>query len=128
MNGQDSPGERITVPAAGGTLTLAMAGDGGEIGGTVQGTAMVVTAVSAGFATSSGISAGGAFRLANLPPGDYRVLAFETRQTELAQYGEFRKQFESRAASVTVPPHGRETVTVTAIPAAEVEAAKARLR
>ncbi len=131
FNGQDVPDGRILVASSGGQLTLSFATDGGEIGGTVSGEGALVTAFS-----SSGLEVGpatavagsnGSFVIRNLAPGDYQVLAWDTRDYGLVQYGEFRKLFDSRAVTVTVRAKGHETVTLTPVTAAEIEAAKARL-
>ncbi len=78
------------------------------------------------------------FTITNLAPGDYQALAWEfplaaeasvrASQFGLLQYAEFRKLFESRAVTVTIHPKGHETVSLTPIPAAEMEIAKARLQ
>ncbi len=131
FNGQDVPDGRILVPSSGGQLTLSFATDGGEIGGTVSGENALITAFSSG-----GLEAGpatavagsnGSFVLRNLAPGEYQVLAWETRDYGLVQYSEFRKLFDSRAVTVTVRAKGRETVTLAPVTAVEMEAAKARL-
>jgi hypothetical protein len=138
FNGQDMPGGRIQVPAAGGQLTLLYATDSGELGGSVQTASgepaggVYVTAIpSSSLGDVTGIALttpDGSFLMRGLAPGDYTVLAWETRAFGLVEYPEFRKQFESRAAAVTVHPKGHDTVSLKAVSAAEIEAAKARLR
>ena len=132
FNGQDSPDGRILVPSSGGQLTLSFATDGGDIGGTASGEGALITAFSStGLAVAPETAvagSGGSFVLRSLAPGDYQVLAWDTREFGLVQYGEFRKLFESRAVTVTVRAKGHETVTLTPISAAEIEAAKARLQ
>ncbi|SPE43405.1 conserved hypothetical protein [Candidatus Sulfopaludibacter sp. SbA3] len=138
FNGRDMPGGRIQVPSAGGPLTLLFATDAGELGGTVQTASgepaanVYVTAVSpSSLSDSPGAvltTAEGTFLMRGLAPGDYSVLAWDTREFGLTEYAEFRKQFESRAAAVTVHSKGHETVSLKVVTAAEMEAAKARLR
>ena len=132
LNGQDTPDPRISVPATGGQLALLMATDAGEISGTLKGPGQYVTALAAsspGAISIAAFSAGnGSFVIRNVPPGDYQVLAWETRDTGLVEYPEFRKQFESRAVAVTVHSKGHESAALTAITEAEIEAARSRLR
>ncbi|MDR3702287.1 MAG: carboxypeptidase-like regulatory domain-containing protein [Candidatus Sulfopaludibacter sp.] len=131
FNGQDAPDGRILVPSSGGQLMLSLATDGGEIGGTASGENALITAFSSSGLEAgpaiAGAGSGGNFLLRNLAPGDYQVLAWETRDYSLVQYAEFRKLFDSRAVSVTVRSKSHETVTLTPVTAAEMEAAKARL-
>ncbi len=131
FNGQDVPDGRILVASSGGQLTLSFATDGGEIGGTVSGEGALVTAFSSGgleVGPATAVAGSGSnFVIRNLAPGDYQVLAWDTRDFGLVQYSEFRKLFDSRAVTVTVRAKGHETVTLTPVTAAEIEAAKARL-
>ena len=132
LNGQETADARIQVPASGAQLTLLMATDSGEISGTVRGSGQYVTALASSSPGSVPIPAfpgnSSNFVIRNLPPGDYQVLAWETRDAALVEYPEFRKQFDSQAVSVTVHPKGHESVALTAVTAAEIEAAKARLK
>ncbi len=128
---QESADGRITVTEAGGEITLSMATDGGELSGTVQGHAVFATAARAGTADVmlAGVGPGGEFRFTGLAPGDYQVLAWDSRDFELIQYGEFRKQFETRATTATVHSRGHDTVSqVAVVSEAEMEAAKTRVR
>ena len=129
FNGQDSADGRITV-TSGGQLTVMVATDVGDISGTVQGPANIVTASLAGtdVVAMAGVGPGGNFRMGNLAPGDYRVIAWESRDYGLTQYDEFRKQFDGRAVTVTVHASGHETASVTTVTAAEIETAKGRLQ
>ncbi len=133
FNGQDAPNGHIQVPPTGGQLTLLFATDSGELSGRAETAGVWVTAVSSSSpgdvaAIANTAPPNGNFLMHGLAPGDYQVMAWDTREPGLLQYAEFRKLFESRAATVTVHPKGHETISVTPIPAAEIEAAKARLR
>ncbi|HWC99733.1 MAG TPA: carboxypeptidase regulatory-like domain-containing protein [Candidatus Sulfopaludibacter sp.] len=131
FNDRDVPDGILQVPAGGGRMTLAFATDPGEISGSAKG-AFYVTASSSvlwnDVPATSPVNADGNFLLRGLPPGDYQVTAWETRDFGPLQYGEMRKLFDSRAASVTVHPKGRESVQLNVVPAADIEAALARLR
>lgn len=69
----------------------------------------------------------GKFDYHDMAPGDYKVFAWESMDYEVMQLPEFRKAFESRAASVTISPGGNASVQVKVIPAADMEAEKNKL-
>jgi protocatechuate 3,4-dioxygenase beta subunit len=71
---------------------------------------------------------GGAFHIAGLAPGDYKIFAWQTDDEALVEYPEFRKLLESKAASLTVTPHGQANSELRAITAAEIQEARGRLR
>jgi hypothetical protein len=59
-----------------------------------------------------------AFKLANVPPGDYYAFAFDGVEYGVWQDPEWFEKVRSKAVKVTVQPGGRETIalTVTAAP------------
>lgn len=69
----------------------------------------------------------GNFQLKNLPPGEYKVAAWEVSDSFL-QDPSFRAKFESQAATVKVgaSAHGNTDLTLISQEAIEVEAAKLR--
>ncbi len=69
----------------------------------------------------------GKFDYRDIAPGDYKIFAWESMDQEMMQSAEFRKAFESRAASVTISPGGNASVQVKVIPAADMEAEKNKL-
>jgi hypothetical protein len=69
----------------------------------------------------------GKFDYQDFAPGDYKVIAWENADQEMAQSSEFRKAFESRAASVSIPAGGHASVQLKLIPAADIEAEKNKL-
>jgi len=71
----------------------------------------------------------GKFEYRDFAPGEYKVFAWESTDADpqMLQSAEFRKAFESRAASVTVPPGGSASVQLNLIPAADIEAEKNKL-
>jgi len=124
------------VPGASGALEITLAADGGEITGTARGAdgkalpgALVqVWPVDGQGARSLKADESGAFHFRGLPPADYRVIAWEALDDDLAGYPPFRARFEAQAAEVKVAEQGRENVDVTAVAraASAVEAAKLR--
>jgi hypothetical protein len=69
----------------------------------------------------------GKFEYRDLAPGDYKVFAWDSMDQEMMLSAEFQKAFESRGASVSVPPGGNASVQVKMIPAADIEAEKNKL-
>jgi hypothetical protein len=132
FNAQDMADGQISVSSAGGQLAVYLASDAGELNGKAPAGAVSVTVASQGVLGENPVilpvGREGNFRIRSLAPGAYQVLAWETADRGLLAYAEFRKLFDTRAASVTVHPKGHETVTVNAVTAAEIEAAKTRLR
>ena len=70
----------------------------------------------------------GSFKIESVAPGDYKVFAWELAEQDLAEYPDFRKLLESKAASVTVRAGESQSVPLTVITAAEVEQARRKLR
>jgi hypothetical protein len=71
----------------------------------------------------------GKFDYLDFAPGEYKVFAWEGADADpqMLQSAEFRKAFESRAASVTVAPGGKASVQLKLIPTADIEAEKNKL-
>lgn len=61
----------------------------------------------------------GTFSIANLPPGEYKLFAFEEVDTAVASDPEFLKKFEDRAASVKIGEGDSKSVTIKQIRYAE---------
>jgi protocatechuate 3,4-dioxygenase beta subunit len=70
----------------------------------------------------------GGFRLSNLAPGEYRIVAWEDIEPGLAQDPDFRKRFESQAASVTLRDNSHDTAEVKLIAKDAIEAEAAKVR
>jgi hypothetical protein len=68
----------------------------------------------------------GKFKFSDLPPGDYRVAAWEQIDSGLGTVPEFRSQFESAATSVKLSEGDHAQIEPSLIPAAEIEAAAAK--
>jgi hypothetical protein len=57
----------------------------------------------------------GEFKIKDVPPGDYKVFAWEDVPVGAPQDPEFRKPFEKQATPLRMQPNGHGTVSVTAI-------------
>ncbi len=58
----------------------------------------------------------GKFNLSNLPPGDYKVYAWENFDFANALDPESLKAYETRAKKITIKPNSQEQLTLTSIP------------
>jgi uncharacterized surface anchored protein len=78
------------------------------------------------FIRTAATDVNGQFKFANLPPGDYRIAAWEQIEPGLATIPEFRIKFESKAAVVKLDENAHEKIEAPLIPhdAIETEAAK----
>jgi hypothetical protein len=125
----------------GGSLTITVGTDPGEIDGTVQagsvesGTPVLVMAIPDDAHAQrndlmriTGSSAEGTFTLQGLAPGDYKVFALATQDYEDYQNRELLKLLEGNAAAVTVHASGHEHALPMPIPASEIERAKGKLQ
>jgi hypothetical protein len=63
----------------------------------------------------------GNFKITDVPPGDYKVFAWEDVPEGAPQDPQFRKPFEKQAAAIRMQPNGREKVQVIAISKAQVD-------
>jgi hypothetical protein len=70
----------------------------------------------------------GSFRVRNLPPGEYRIVAWEDVEIGLAQDPEFSRRFESQAISLTLRENSHETAEVKLIGKGAIEAEAAKVR
>jgi hypothetical protein len=66
----------------------------------------------------------GEFNIKNVPPGEYKVFAWEDVPVGAPQDPEFRKPFEKQAASIKMQPNGHQKVQLTAISASQVRQAQ----
>jgi len=90
--------------------------------------ASVETAQKTLFFRQTRTDASGKFRFRGIPPGEYRVLAWEEVDNEQLGDPEFRAHLDSNGAVVKLIEGARETADVIVIPreAIELEAAKVR--
>jgi protocatechuate 3,4-dioxygenase beta subunit len=69
----------------------------------------------------------GAFRIRNLAPGQYKIVAWEDIEPGLSQDPGFRSHFESQASSVTLRDNSHESVEVKVVPKEAIDAEIAKL-
>ncbi len=132
---RNTPGG-FEVPAGGGTLTLTIGTDAGQVSGSVQdqdgkpGDHMLVTlapkgalAARADLIRTASTADDGSFHITGVAPGDYSVFAWETADQDAARAPAFLKLFEGGASAVSVSGSGAASVQVKAVPAQEMEAA-----
>jgi hypothetical protein len=63
----------------------------------------------------------GEFKIKDVPPGEYKVFAWQDVPVGAPQDPEFRKPFEKQAVPLRMPPNGHEKVSVTSIAPAPAE-------
>jgi hypothetical protein len=63
----------------------------------------------------------GEFKIKDVPPGDYKVFAWEDVPVGAPQDPQFRKPFEKQAPAIRLQPNGHQKVQVTAISKAQVD-------
>lgn len=63
----------------------------------------------------------GQFKITDLPPGQYKIFAWENVPDGAPQDPEFRRPFGNQAVAVTIPPSARVNLNMTAIPATQVD-------
>ena len=138
---RDIPNAEIDLTQqSSGSLKLVFGTDGGQIDGTVQNKSgdsaagiMIMVVPREEFEARGDLfkqamtDQSGHFHVQDIPPGNYKVFAWEEYDYMTARSPEVRKVFESRAASVSVGANGRESIQVKAISAEDVAAEKGRL-
>ena len=125
---------RVDLTAPAGALTIVLGADAGQVEGSVKnskGEPVVRARVNViaygdhadrqdlnrfGFTDEKG-----EFKIKNVPPGEYKVFAWEDVPVGAPQDAEFRKPFEKQAVPVKLQPNGHEKVEVTVISAAQVD-------
>jgi len=125
---------RIDLSSKLGHLTVVLGADAGEVEGTVlnaKGEPVARARVNAiaygdhaawGGLNRFGFSDDkGEFKIKDVPPGEYKVFAWEDVPVGAPQDPEFRKPFEKQAPTLRMPPNGSEKMQVTAISKAQVD-------
>jgi hypothetical protein len=127
---------------SGGAINVVLSPNAGDISGIIHGadgTALVgifVTLWTPGvpaegvqdFIRTAATDVNGQFKFANLPPGDYRIAAWEQIEPGLATIPEFRIKFESKAAVVKLDENAHEKIEAPLIPHDAIEAEAAKLQ
>jgi hypothetical protein len=127
-------GRRVDLSSKPEPLTIVLGADVGEVEGAVQNAAgdpvprARVNVIAYGDHSDRGdlnrfgfTDEQGNFKITDVPPGDYKVFAWEDVPVGAPQDPQFRKPFEKQAAALRMEPNGREKVQVTAIPKAQVD-------
>jgi Carboxypeptidase regulatory-like domain len=125
---------RIDLTQGGGQLAIVLASDIAQVEGSVkkadgQAAARVrVTLVPEGDQFGSQdvpryafSDEKGGFKMNNVPPGEYKIFAWEEVQAGAALDPEFRKPFEKRGVALKIPPNGHASADLTVISAAEMQ-------
>ncbi|HEV2688316.1 MAG TPA: carboxypeptidase-like regulatory domain-containing protein, partial [Bryobacteraceae bacterium] len=111
------------TPGMGGAIEIRLSANAADVSGTVHndksetvgdvvvtlGPASVETAAQTLFFRQTRTSANGQFKLRNLPPGDYRLLAWEEVDGQLITDPEFRARFDSNSVVVKLSDGSHET-------------------
>jgi 5-hydroxyisourate hydrolase-like protein (transthyretin family) len=63
----------------------------------------------------------GEYKIVNVPPGEYKIFAWEEVQAGAPQDPEFRKPFEKRGVALKIPPNGHASADLTVISVAEMQ-------
>jgi protocatechuate 3,4-dioxygenase beta subunit len=121
---------------AGGELLVEVSPDAGELRGAVRsatgdpapGATVQIWPAVGEDARTARTDARGEFRFPSLPPGDYRVAAWQDLDDDLAQYPPFRARFEADAARTKIAERSHERVELTAIGRDAIQSEAAKLK
>jgi hypothetical protein len=127
---------------SGGAINVVLSPNAGDISGTVHGSdgmplaSAVVTLWTPGvpveeiadFTRIASTDANGQFKFGSLPPGDYRIAAWEQIDPGLGTVPEFRMKFESKAAAVKLEENAHESIEAPLIVRDAIETEAARLQ
>jgi len=75
----------------------------------------------------AGADQNGAFKIRNVAPGDYKLIAWEDLEPGLAQNPDFRKRFDTQAISVSLKDNSHESVEVKVTPKDVIDAEVAKV-
>lgn len=138
---QDVSSGAIPDLEPGGSITITVGTDPGEIDGTVQlgtleaGTPVLVAAIpDDAYAQRQDLmritnsSAEGAFTMQGFAPGEYRVFALASQDFQDVSNRELLKLLEGKATGVTVHAGGHEQASVVPVTGSEIGRAKEKLQ
>jgi len=136
FEGRSIAGDELDLTSgAGGLLEIELSPNAAAVSGIVrgadgEGAAGATVQVCAGDDTVKYVSAdeNGAYRVSGLPPGEYRILAWEEVEPELSLDASFRAHFDAQAADVKLAERDHPTVEVKMIAREAIEAEAARLK
>jgi hypothetical protein len=136
FDGHDITGEDLNLASgAGGLLEIVLSPDAAAVSGIVRGAdgeaaAGATVQVCAGDDTVKYVSANenGEYKVGGLPPGDYRILAWEEVEPGLSLDASFRARFEAQMAAVKLEERAHSTVEVKVIAREAIEAEAAKLK
>ncbi len=136
FDGRDITGGALNLASgAGGLLEVVLSPDAAAVSGIVRGAdgeaaAGATVQVCAGDDTVKYVSAdeNGEYKVGGLPPGDYRILAWEEVEPGLSLDASFRARFEAQMAAVKLEERAHSTVEVKVIAREAIEAEAAKLK
>jgi hypothetical protein len=135
FEGRDVRGKELDLSAVGGgTMEIVVSPNGAEVTGVVRDADgkpvpdAVVQICVRDDVRFMPADLSGAFDFKGLPPGDYKVFAWEDDGDGVVTVADFRRSFESKASVLKLEEKGREKVEVVVIgkDAMDVEAGKIR--
>ena len=127
LSGREVPDNVLDLTFSGSALDIVLANDAGSITGTVQRSngdpvqSARVTAVPANNSPRAdlykSVNSGtdGSFTLSNLPPGNYKLYAWEEVETNAWMDGDFRRPFETLSTSAAIRDGAGPNVTLKVI-------------
>jgi protocatechuate 3,4-dioxygenase beta subunit len=141
-------GEDITngtldlTDGSGGAIEIKLSPSGATVSGTVQnangdpvGDVLVTIGPKAVEATTESLffrktrtDQNGQFSIKSLPPGEYRVLAWEDVDEQLVTDPEFRAHFDGNSAEVTLSENSKQTAELKLVPRDAIDAEAAKVR
>ncbi|MDZ4798446.1 MAG: carboxypeptidase-like regulatory domain-containing protein [Bryobacteraceae bacterium] len=123
---QQAQGDEIEIGGSGTTLNIALALGKSDFTGSVKNeksepyagatVAFIPNPMRAFLMRISRTDQSGAFRMRNAPPGDYRVIAFDSIDIGALENEEFLKPFVSKMKAVKVEDGGSQTLDLTIVP------------
>jgi hypothetical protein len=142
--GQDVTWSPITIGSGGaGTIEAVFKTDGAKLNGSVRDEkgdpvtdvrlTLWAASTKSSYVTTAMTDRTGTFRFQNVPPGEYRVAAWDKKATSgqtysgVVQAPEFLRLFDTAAATIRVEASSEQTKDLNSIPLAAMDAAIARL-
>ncbi len=140
LSGRDMPDAALDLSIGAGQMEVVLASNAGTITGTVQNSrndpaaSVTVTLVPASGSMRRDLNkkvtsdASGNFTFSGLPPGDYKVYAWEEVETNAWMDREFRQPFENQAAAAKVDQSATPNIMVLLIDRSQVLGSASRRR